>query len=389
MNIPFLDLKAQYRMIEHEVNPAIATVLQRADFVLGEEVTAFEAAFARYCDARYAVGVDSGYAALELMLRAVDIGPGAEVITAANTFVATALAITRCGAKPVLVDADPRTFTLDPTKLESAITPATRAILPVHLYGQPADMEPIWEIADRHNLLVFEDAAQAHGARYKGRVVGNLGHAAAFSFYPGKNLGAYGDGGAVVTNDALLADRVRLLRNLGQRVKYEHQIKGFNHRLDTLQAAVLQVKLPHLDRWNADRRRIAAAYSRGLAGLPVITPRTHPNIEHVYHLYVICVRERDALQQHLKHKGVATGLHYPTPIHLQPAYAELNGKIGDFPITEALATEILSLPIYAEMTDAMVDYVITAIAEFFADNSTTIDAPIDQPTNQLINQPTN
>jgi dTDP-4-amino-4,6-dideoxygalactose transaminase len=365
MNIPFVDLKAQYRTIETDVNAAIADVLQRADFIMGEAVTDFEEEFAEYCHATFALGVDSGYSALELILRAYEIGPGDEVITAANTFVATALAVSNTGARPVLVDVDPQTYNLDPDKLEAAITPATRAIMPVHLYGQPADMDPLVEIARRHNLLVVEDAAQGHGARYKGRRTGALGDAAAFSFYPGKNLGAYGDGGAVVTNDPAIADRVRLLRNLGQRTKYDHQIKGFNHRLDTMQAAVLRTKLPHLDGWNAGRRRAAAEYNRLLAPLPMITPRVGAGNEHTYHLYVIRVRDRDGLQNHLKQAGVATGIHYPVPIHLQAAYRDLGYKQGDFPITETLADEILSLPIYAELTNDAVAYVAAAMADYF------------------------
>jgi dTDP-4-amino-4,6-dideoxygalactose transaminase len=363
MNVPFLDLKAQYQTIHQEVNLAISHVLARADFVLGEEVACFEQDFARYCGVEHAIGVDSGYSALELILRGYGIGPGDEVITAANTFVATVLAVSMCGAKPVLVETHPTTYTLDPTQLEAAITPATRAIMPVHLYGQTADMDPILAIARRHGLLVIEDAAQAHGAYYKGQRVGALGDAAAFSFYPGKNLGAYGDGGAVVTNDAQLAHQVRLLRNLGQRAKYDHQIKGFNRRLDTLQAAVLQTKLPYLDGWNADRRRIAAEYKRRLLDLPLYPPTVVCDENHVYHLYVIRVKNRDQVRAHLAQAGVATGLHYPTPIHLQPAYADLGYAEGDFPITEALAQEILSLPIYPEMSMDAVAYTVDAIAE--------------------------
>ena len=365
MNIPFVDLKAQYRTIETEVNAAIAQVLQNADFILGSAVDAFEAEFAHYCDADYAVGVDSGYSALELILRAYDIGPGDEVIAPANTFVATVLAISHCGATPVLVDADPVTYNLDPQKLEAAITESTRAIMPVHLYGQPADMDPIMAIARKHGLKVIEDAAQGHGGYYKGRRVGSLGDAAGFSFYPGKNLGAYGDGGAVVTNDPDLADRLRLLRNLGQRVKYQHEIKGFNRRLDTIQAAVLRVKLPYLDRWNSERRRAAAGITAGLYGLPVSTPVSPAYIEPVYHLYVIQTEARSALQQHLTTAGIATGLHYPKPIHLQPAYAELNYQPGDFPVAEALAENILSLPIFPELTNEAVAYITEQIRKFF------------------------
>jgi dTDP-4-amino-4,6-dideoxygalactose transaminase len=365
MNVPFVDLKAQYRTIESEINAAFASVLTRADFVLGREVAQFEEEFADYCQAGHCIGVDSGYSALELILRAYGIGPGDEVITAANTFIATALAISNTGARPVLVDADPQTYNLDVGKLAAAITRATRAIMPVHLYGQPAAMEPIRAIARRHGLLVIEDSAQGHGADYCGRRTGSLGDAAAFSFYPGKNLGAYGDAGAVVTNDPVVAERVHLLRNLGQRVKYEHELKGYNHRLDTLQAAVLRVKLPHLDRWNTQRRRAAAEYDRLLADLPVITPRAPAGVEPVFHLYVIRVRDRDGLQAYLQQAGIATGIHYPKPIHLQAAYRELGYQRGDFPITETLADEMLSLPMYAELSNEAIAFIVETIAAYF------------------------
>lgn len=368
MKVPFVDLQAQYQTIKEDANAAITGVLNRSDFVLGQAVKEFEDAFARYCEVPYAIGVDSGYSALELILRGYGIGPGDEVITAANTFVATVFAIWTCGAKPVLVDADPNSYNLDPTKLEAAITPATRAIMPVHLYGQPADMDPIMEIARKHNLLVIEDACQAHGARYKGRRSGSLGDAAAFSFYPAKNLGAYGDGGMVVTRDASLAEQVRLLRNLGQRAKYDHRIKGFNHRLDTMQAAVLGVKLPHLDEWNAARRRAAAHYTELLHPLPVATPHVMADVEHVYHLYIIRTKNREALQSHLSEAGVATGLHYPVPVHLQAAFEDLGHKPGDFPVTEAYADEILSLPMYPELQNEAITYVVDAIKAFIDRN---------------------
>lgn len=364
MNIPFVDLKAQYRTIEGEVNAAIAQVLQNADFILGSAVDAFEAEFAAYCDTDYAIGVDSGYSALELILRAYEIGAGDEVIAPANTFVATVLAVSNCGATPVLVDADPVTYNLDPAKIEAAITEKTRAIMPVHLYGQPADMDAVMAIARKHGLRVIEDAAQGHGGYYRGRRVGSLGDAAGFSFYPGKNLGAYGDGGAVTTNDPDLADKIRLLRNLGQRVKYQHEIKGFNRRLDTLQAAVLRVKLPYLDGWNAARRQAAATYAHHLAGLPLVTPACPADIEPVYHLYVIRTQQREMLQQRLKEANIATGLHYPTPIHLQGSYRELGHTAGDFPVTEQLAGEILSLPMYPELTADAVAYVAETIEQF-------------------------
>lgn len=375
MEIPFVDLRAQYRQIQNEVDAAVLAVMQRGDFVLGGAVTEFEREFAEYCNVEHCVGVDSGYSALELMVRAYDIGPGDEVITAANTFIATTLAISNTGATPVLVDCDPRTYNIDASKIEAAITPRTRAIMPVHLYGQTADMDAIVGIARKHGLLVFEDAAQASGARYKGRRAGSLGDAAAFSFYPGKNLGAYGDGGAVTTDDAAIAEKIRLLRNIGQKVKYYHEVKGFNHRLDTVQAAVLRVKLPYLDGWNASRRHAATTYAEMLAGLPIIAPETADYAEHIFHLFVVRVSgRREALMDHLKEMGVATGLHYPIPIHLQPAYAELGYKRGDFPVTEAYADEIVSLPIFPELDDNKVAYVANAIREFMVEHENLPEA---------------
>ena len=365
MKVPFVDLQAEYQIIQEEVNTAIAGVLSRSDFVLGKVVGDFEEAFANYCEAAYAVGVDSGFAALELILRAYNIGPGDEVITAANTFIATALAISSCGARPVLVDVEPDTYNLDPAQIEAAITPATRAIMPVHLYGQPANMDAILAVARRHGLRVIEDACQAHGARYKGQRTGTLGDAAAFSFYPSKNLGAYGDGGIVVTNDASVADQIRLLRNVGQAAKYHHQVKGYNHRLDTMQAAILCVKLPCLDKWNALRRQAAGHYERLLADLPVSTPTAVAGAEHVYHLYVIQVENRDALQAHLNDAGVATGIHYPIPIHLQPAYVELGYKRGDFPVTERGAERILSIPMYPGIGQEAILHTVRSIETFF------------------------
>jgi dTDP-4-amino-4,6-dideoxygalactose transaminase len=365
MNIPFVDLQSQYQELKAEVDPAVLAIMQRGDFVLGGAVAEFERVFADYCGAKYAVGVDSGYSALELILRAYDIGPGDEVITVANTFIATTLSISNTGARPVLVDCDPVTYNIDPTQIEAAITSRTRAIMPVHLYGQPVDIDPILEIARRHNLWVFEDAAQAAGARYKGRRIGSLADAAGFSFYPGKNLGAYGDAGAVVTDDAAVADKIRYLRNIGQKVKYYHEVKGFNNRLDTIQAAVLKVKLPHLDEWNEKRRRAAAKYRELLAGLPVITPETADYAEHIFHLYVVRVQNRELLMEHLKTMGIATGLHYPIPIHLQPAYSELGYVRGDFPVTETYAETILSLPIFPELDDDKVAYVVDAIRGYF------------------------
>jgi dTDP-4-amino-4,6-dideoxygalactose transaminase len=363
--IPFVDLKAQYQSIGEEVRSAIADTLRNADFILGQAVNAFEEEFAQLCGVKFAVGVDSGTSALELALRAYGIGPGDEVITAANTFIATALAISYTGARPVLVDVDSQTFTMDVAQLERTITPQTRAIIPVHLYGHPADMDPIMQIAQRYELTVIEDACQAHGARYKGKPVGSLGHAAAFSFYPAKNLGAYGDGGAVVTNNERVATSLQLLRNLGQREKYHHTLRGYNHRLDTLHAAALRVKLRHLDAWNAARRRHAHLYTDLLTDSPVIAPVEASYAEAVYHLYVIRAGHRDALRAYLRDKGIDTGIHYPIPIHRQPAYHDLGYEKGCFPITEECAGHILSLPMYAELTSAAIEYVVAAIKEFY------------------------
>jgi len=363
-----VDLKAQYRAIAEEVDCAIADVLSNADFILGEAVNAFEDEFAQYCGARFAVGVDSGTSAIELALRAYDVGPGDEVITAANTFIASALAISYTGATPVLVDVDPQTYTIDVPVLESAITDRTRVIIPVHLYGQPADMDPILEISQHYGLAVIEDACQAHGARYKGRRVGSLGHAAAFSFYPTKNLGACGDGGMVVSNDEGVASSIRMMRNYGQREKYHHVLRGYNHRLDTLQAAVLRVKLKHLDAWNAARRQHAQAYGELLAHSPVVLPTEADYAESIYHLYVIRAKDRDGLRSHLHEKGISTGIHYPVPIHLQEAYRDLGYDKGSFPITEEYAEQILSLPMYAELTPNLIDHVAEAIRSVLSED---------------------
>ena len=366
--IPFVDLAAQYRTIAEEINEATSRVIQEADFILGREVRLFEEEFAAFCEARYAVGLDSGTSALELALRAYDIGPGDEVITAANSFIASALAISHAGATPVLVDVDPFTHTIDVTGIERAITSRTKAILPVHLYGHPAHMDPIRQLAEQRGLIVIEDACQAHGARYKGRRAGSLGHAAAFSFYPGKNLGAYGDGGVVVTNDADIAKRLEMLRNYGQKEKYHHLSQGFNRRLDTLQAAVLRVKLKYLEKWNAARRWQAELYHRLLAGTELVLPSEAAGAQSVWHLYVIRTEHRDALKEHLLSRGIAAGIHYPVPIHLQPAYQNLGYKRGDFPVTEQYAQRILSLPMYAELTPELIDCVAKSILTFLSAN---------------------
>ena len=358
--VPFVDLAAQYRPIEAEIKQAIDNVLQRGDYILGKDVDLFEQEYARYCEAEHCVGLDNGMSALEFALKALGVGPGDEVIAPANTFIATVLCISASGATPILVDVDPDTSTIDVKAIENALTPRTRAIMPVHLYGQPADMDPIMEIARQRDLFVVEDACQAHGARYKGKRVGALGHASAFSFYPGKNLGAYGDAGALVTNDKRLADKVRMLRNYGQREKYNHVEVGYNRRLDTMQAAILRVKLPHLDDWNAARRACAAHYNLLLRESAVGLPKAADYAEHVWHLYVVRAQDqaqRDALRDHLSACGVSVGLHYPTPIHLQPAYQDLGYHRGDFPISEHLALTGLSLPMFAELSDTMQTYV--------------------------------
>lgn len=366
MHIPFLDLKNQSADFQNEIQSAIDQVLTDCNFILGKPVTDFEAAFAAYCGCRYGIGVASGLDALKLILRAMEIGPGDEVVTVSHTFIATALAVSAVGATPVLVEVDPATYTMDPERLEAAITPRTKAVMPVHLYGQTADMEPILGIAHRHGLKVIEDACQAHGSRCNGRPAGSLGDAAAFSFYPGKNLGAYGDGGAVTTSDPVLADRIRTLRNYGSAKKYYHDELGENSRLDTLQAAVLGVKLNYLDAGNIARRAAAAFYTEQLGGAgDIITPAVRQGSEHVFHLYVIQTGRRDELQKYLQEKGVECLIHYPVPVHLQKAYASSGWEAGDFPLTERLAERILSLPVFPGITEEQMDYVCRCISGFF------------------------
>ncbi len=363
MAIPLVDLKAQYRSIQDEIDAAIRRVVESTAFILGPEVSAFEEAFASYCEANYAVGVDSGTAALFLALKACGIGPGDEVITTPFTFMATAESISQAGARPVFVDIDPATYNLNPERIEAAITPRTRAIIPVHLYGQPAEMDEIRAIARAHRLWVIEDAAQAHGARYKGRRVGSLGDIACFSFYPSKNLGAYGDAGAVVTNDADLAARVRSLRDHGRSSKYLHGELGWGLRLDALQAAILKAKLPHLDAWNAARRERARRYAELLADTAVVIPTALPHVEHVYHCYVVRTPRRDEVVKALQARGIGVGIHYPIPLHLQPAYKDLGYASGAFPISEQCSQEVLSLPMYPELTEQQQREVATAVRE--------------------------
>jgi dTDP-4-amino-4,6-dideoxygalactose transaminase len=362
--IPLVDLKAQYLSIKSEIERAILRVIDNTDFILGKEVELFEKEFASFSEAKYGIGVASGTDALHLSLFALGIGSGDEVITAANTFVATVLAISYVGARPVLVDINPDNYNLDVSLLKKAITKRTKAIIPVHLFGQPADMDSIMKIARRYNLKVIEDACQAHGAEYKGRRVGSIGDIGCFSFYPGKNLGAYGDGGMVLTNDEKIAQKIKMLRNYGSRTKYYHEFKGFNSRLDTIQAAILRVKLKRLDKWIEERRKHAKKYNDLLKGMEVVTPKEEDYAKHAYHLYVIRVKERDRLLEYLKSKRIFAGIHYPVPIHLLDAYRDLGYKRGDFPVTEQITEEIISLPMYPELSEDKIRFVVRSIKEF-------------------------
>lgn len=359
--VPFVDLKAQFRSLRAEIVPRVTQVMEDATFVLGPDVTRFETNFASYLGAAHCIGVESGTAALQFALEAVGIGPGDDVIVPANTYIASALAVSAIGARPVLVDVD-RTYFIDPNLLEAALTPRTKAIMPVHLYGQAMPMDAVMAFARERGLFVVEDACQAHGARWNGRRAGTFGDVGCFSFYPGKNLGAYGDGGAIVTGDAAIADRLRLMRDFGQRKKYEHLIKGGNCRLDSMQAAVLDVKLAHLDAWNEARRRHADAYDARLAEIGITTPVRLHDEGHVYHLYVIEVEQRDRIAETLRGRGIQTGIHYPIPIHLQQAYAELELGRGAFPRTERSAERVLSLPMFPELTREQIDLVVDALA---------------------------
>jgi dTDP-4-amino-4,6-dideoxygalactose transaminase len=365
LRIPFLDLKAPYAELREELDAAYRRVMESGWYIMGPECEAFEAEFAAYCGARHCVGVGNGLEALHLILRAMGVGPGDEVIVPSNTYIATWLAVSYAGATPVPVEPDERTHNLDPARVEEAVTPRTKAIMPVHLYGQPADMDAINEIAARRNLRVVEDAAQAHGALYKGRRAGSLSDAAGFSFYPGKNLGALGDAGAVVTDDAELADRVRVLRNYGSRVKYEHEARGYNSRLDELQAALMRAKLPVLDEWNGRRRRVAESYLQQLEGVAGLTlPHVPEWADPVWHLFVVRTPERARLQAYLAEAGVGTLIHYPKPPHLQTAYADAGHRAGDFPLAERLSEEVLSLPMGPHLSDDSVEYVVSKLSAF-------------------------
>ena len=359
--IPYADLRSQYRSIKAEIDAAVLGVLDSTQFILGEEVVAFEREFAAYCRTTEAIGVNSGTSALHLALLAAGIGAGDEVITVPFTFVATAAAIEYARATPVFVDIDPETFTMAPSAIERAITPRTKAIMPVHLYGHPADMDPILDIARRRHLVVIEDAAQAHGSEYKGRRCGSMGEMAAFSFYPGKNLGAYGEGGAVVTSDPALAKTIRVMRSWGEERRYEHSVKGFNYRMDGMQGAILRVKLRHLEAWTEARRARAADYARAFASTGITIPVERPQCRHVYHVYAVRLPHRDATRAALQAADIQTGVHYPIPVHLQPAHADLGHRPGDFPVSEEVASQVLSLPMFPEMTAEQVQQVASAV----------------------------
>ncbi len=363
--IPFVDLRAQYLSIKSEVDAAIQGILDSCQFTLGSEVAAFEEEFAAYSGSIHGIGVNNGTSALHLALLAAGVGPGDEVITTPFTFVASVAAIHYTGAKTVFVDIDPVTYTMDPAGIEAAITPQTKAILPVHLYGQPADMAPIMAIARKHGLVVIEDACQAHGAEYDGKRAGSLADMGCFSFYPGKNLGAYGEGGMVTTANPEFARTIRMLRDWGAEKKYHHVLKGYNMRLEGLQGAVLRVKLRHLDAWTEARRTAADRYGSLLAGSGIAAPHARPNVRHVYHIYAIRTANRAQLQEALNARGVQTGIHYPFPVHLLPAYADLGYREGDFPHAEQAAAEQLSLPMYPELPAQSQEQVIATLREIY------------------------
>jgi len=370
--IPYVDLKAQYRSIKREIDAAISRVLESSEFVLGSEVARFEEEFAEYCGVPYSVGVNSGTSGLHLALLAAGVGPGDEVITVPFTFVATTAAIRYTGASPVFVDIDPRTYNMDAGQIEGKITARTKALLPVHLYGQPADMDPILDIARRHNLVVIEDAAQAHGAEYKGRRAGSLGDLAVFSFYPVKNLGAYGEGGMVTTAKPEYRRTLRMLRDWGAERKYHHVLQGYNYRMEGLQGAILRAKLRYLEQWTEARRAHAAIYTRRLAESGVWTPYVMSDVRHVYHVYSILAPEREAVIDSLRANEIQFAIHYPVPIHLMEAHADLGHGRGDFPVAEAVAQRILALPIYPEMSPAQIETVSAVVSEAAAEKSATV-----------------
>lgn len=363
MHVPYFDLKMQYAALREEIREALDRVCRNASFILGEEVNSFEQEFAGYCGTKHCIALNSGTSALHLALLAAGAGPGDEVVTTPNTFIATAEAISYTGAKPVFVDIDPATANIDPKLVENSITPRTRAIIPVHLYGRPADLEAILAIAERHQLAVIEDACQAHGARYRGKRVGGFGKAAAFSFYPGKNLGAYGEGGALTTNNDDVAKFVRVTRDHGQAKRYYHDWVGYNYRMDGFQGAVLRVKLKHLDRWTTRRREICTLYRKLLSGARVDIPQDDPRSESVYHLFVVRVGDRDRVRAELEKRGVGTAIHYPVPVHLQKAYAHLGHTRGSFPHTERACDQVFSMPLFPEMMDEQAEFAAKALAE--------------------------
>jgi dTDP-4-amino-4,6-dideoxygalactose transaminase len=366
IKVPYLDLKAQYKSIKREIDAALASVLDSCQFVLGAEVSEFEQEFAAYCGAADCIALNSGTSALHLALLAAGVGPADEVITVPFTFVASVAAIIYTGARPVLVDIDPRCLTMDPAAIEAVITRRTKAILPVHLYGHPADMDPIMEVAQRHGLVVIEDAAQAHGAKYKGCPAGSIGDIGCFSFYPTKNLGAYGEGGAITTNNPEYARKVRMLRDWGQERKYHHVLPGYNYRMEGFQGAILRVKLRHLEKWTEARRAIARTYNQLLVDCGVERPTEMPWARHVYHVYTLRTVDRDGLQTALHAGGIQTAVHYAEPVHLQPAYANLGYSRGSFPQSERAAKEVLSLPLYPEMTGNQIQMVVQALMSIVA-----------------------
>jgi dTDP-4-amino-4,6-dideoxygalactose transaminase len=372
IRVPYLDLKAQYRSIKPEIDAAISRVLESCQFVLGPEVSEFEKAFAAYSGTSECITLNSGTSALHLALLTAGVGPGDEVITTPFTFVASVAAILYAGARPVLVDIDSRSFTIDPSRIEGAITPRTKVLLPVHLYGQSADMDPIVDIARRHNLIVIEDAAQAHGAQYKGHPAGSIGHMACFSFYPGKNLGAYGEGGSITTNNSEYARTIRMLRDWGQDRKYHHLLRGYNYRMEGFQGAVLGVKLRHLEQWTEARRNLVQHYNRLLSDCELQLPTEMSWARHVYHVYTVRSKERDRLQKSLADEGIQTGIHYPIPVHLQPAYSDLGYEQGSFPEAEAAAKQVLSLPLYPELSLQAVSQVADAVKKVVGNKVTTV-----------------
>ena len=370
MNVPFLDLKSQYKGIKNEVNIAIQNVLNDTAFAGGPYVASFEKNFAEYCGVDYGIGVSSGTSALWLALKALGIGEGDEVITVPNTFIATTEAISMTGAKPVFVDVDPVTFLMNPIEARLAVTSRTKAIIPVHLFGQMVNMDPIMELAKVHKLAVIEDASQAHGAEYKGKKAGSIGHVGCFSLYPGKNLGAYGEAGIIVTNSQMIAERTKMLRDHGQPQKYVHSVEGWNARMDGIQGAILDVKLEKLSKWNEQRREKAILYTKYLKEVKgVQLPRTARSNKHVYHVFAIRVKNRDDLMANLQANGIGCGVHYPIPLHLQDAYRTLKHKVGDFPVAEETASEFVSLPIYPELTEKQIQYVASTVKEFLMEKT--------------------